>query len=400
MQRALLLFLCAGTFVLTANSLAQSAPPLWQQLTPKKKIEADPNQEYALKEEHGPWLIMATSFSGEEGKEQAHDLVLELRDKYNLPAFYYGMTFQLDSANPGRGLDGYGAPIRRRYKLGEQKVEHAVLVGEFTSLEDSQAQKTLERIKQLSPRTLNPENGEESTQSLASVRQFQNMVRKNMRGETSRGPMGHAFLTRNPLLPKEYFAPQGVDAEVAKWNERVEYSLMNCPGTYSIRVATFRGRTSFLKGDEQADTSTRQASVEDPLVVAARNAGLLTAALREKGWEAYVFHDRHESFVAVGSFDNGRTNADGQIVLTDRDAQTIMDTFGASKPNNIFNRPAPQDVQLEEMHKQRFNNIFSKGYGEIADGFHPKKFVGIPFDIFPKPERVPKKSISSAYVRN
>jgi len=40
-----------------------------------------------------------------------------------------------------------------------------------------------------------------------------------------------------------------------------------------------------------------------------------TNALREKGWEAYEFHDRYESYVAIGSFDQGETLADGRVVL-------------------------------------------------------------------------------------
>ena len=43
-------------------------------------------------------------------------------------------------------------------------------------------------------------------------------------------PMGQAFFTRNPLLPREYFVPKGVDPFVAKMNEGVEHSLLDCPG--------------------------------------------------------------------------------------------------------------------------------------------------------------------------
>ena len=79
--------------------------------------------------------------------------------------------------------------------------------------------------------------------------------------------MSHAFVTRNPLLPKEYFAPQGIDPEVAKWNTGPEYSLLNCPKKYTIKVATFKGRSS-LKGakEEIGDTRTRKAKEDDPLV--------------------------------------------------------------------------------------------------------------------------------------
>jgi hypothetical protein len=353
-----------------------------------------------LSDTNGPWLVMATSFSGDEGEAQARELVLELRSKFRLPAYYYGMTFEMEGGNPGRGIDEHGAPIKKRYNRGNIVVEHAVMVGEFPTIDDAEAQKLLKQIKEITPETLKIEQGEENTQSLAGIRQFQNMVREQINPKEKRGPMGHAFLTRNPILPKEYFVPQGVDNEVAKWNEGLEYSLMKCPGKYSIRVATFRGRIMFQTGeDEQTNNKTRAAKEKDPLVEAAKNAHLLAAALREKGWEAYEFHDRHESYVTVGSFDDGQQFEDGSVALAGSEAQTIVNTFGAATPNNIFEKPAAQDQQLEELQKQRFSNLFSQ-HGQTFAGLHPKRFVGLPFDIIPEPVYVPKKSISSTYARN
>jgi hypothetical protein len=381
------------------SSTITAAPSILEQLTPRKSVSADPNQEYKLAQSNGPWLVMATSFTGEEGKAQAQKLVHELRSKYHLPAFYYGMEFQLEDLNPGRGIDEYGGPIKRRYNRSEVE-EHAVLVGEFPAIDAPEAQKILQQIKHVTPDALKVDEDEESAQSMALVREIQNQVREKVNPKQKRGPMGHAFLTRNPMLPKEYFVPQGVDAEVAKWNERVEHSLMKCPGKFSIRVATFRGRVTFesyeaKKGQKQNKSKKKM----DPLEEAAYNAHEMTLALRAKGWEAYEFHDRQESYVTVGSFDNGTQLADGRIELADREAQIIAQTFGAATPNNVFERPATQDKQLEELQKQRFNNLFAQR-GDTFDGLHPKRFIGLPFDIVPEPVNVPRKSISSTYARS
>jgi len=126
---------------------------------------------------------------------------------------------------------------------------------------------------------------------------------------------------------------------------------------------------------------------------------LLTVALREKGWDAYEFHDRHESYVAVGSFTEGRRLPTGHIALAHRNAEIIVNTFGAGSPNNIFNKPALQDKMRQQQVKDQFNARFSRGLGQVAHGFHPKQFVGIPFDIIPEPVEVPKETISSAYAR-
>lgn len=380
-------------------SLLLAAPPLWEQLTPRKSVAADPNQEYKLNETNGPWLVMATSFTGEEGKAQAHELVHELRSKFHMPAFYYAMEFEVDDLSPGRGIDEYGGPIKRRYNRGDV-VEHAVLVGEFPSIDAPEAQKLLREVKSITPVALKIEEGEDSAQSMALVREIQNQVRAKANPKQQRGPMGHAFLTRNPILPKEYFVPQGVDPEVAKWNEGVEYSLLKCPGKYSIRVATFRGRVTFESYEAKKNKKQSQSQKKrDPLEEAAYNANQMTIALRAKGWEAYQFHDRQESYVTVGSFDNGQQLADGRIELSDREAQIIAATFGAATPNNVFERPAAQDMQLEELQKQRFSNLFAQR-GEAFDGLHPKRFIGLPLDIIPEPVNVPRKSISSTYARS
>jgi len=399
-MRLLLLSQIAFSLIVGFAGPADAAQPLWQRLVPRKHVAADPDVEYTLSKERGPWLILAASFSGPEAKEQAHDLILELRKEHGMPAFYYGMTFQQDETNLGRGVDHYGSRIRRRYQRGSEVREHAVLVGEFPSIDDPHARKTLRRIKQLTPAALDSGDGESTSQSLATVRNFHNFLRKNTGDSDRKGPMGHAFLTRNPLLPKEYFVPRGIEPVIAKLNKGLEYSLMKCPGKYSMRVATFKGRTSLKATEEElSSTRTRKATKNDPLVVAGENAHLLTVALREKGWEAYEFHDRYESYVAIGSFDQGETFADGRVVLKNRDAQIIYNTFGATSPENAFNRPAPQDQVLENRRKQQFMNMFQNQMGQVAQGFHPKRFVGIPMDIHPQPVRVPRQSISSVYAR-
>lgn len=399
MQRLLLALFTVGLFSALVPE-ASAVKSMFSKVLPRKKVEADPQGDYSLAKEHGPWLIMAMYFSGEEGEAQARELVLDLRENHGLAAYHWGMSFQLDDGNPGRGIDDYGGKIRRRYRRGNQITQHAVLVGHFPSLGDHEAQATLQKVKTASPATLSADGEGPTAETLTNVDKFRSYLLKNNGKQRKAGPMGHAFVTRNPLLPKEYFAPTGVDADVAKWNAGVEHSLLDCPAKYSIKVATFKGRTSLKAAqDELPDMRTRKAKEDDPLVLAVQNAHLLTTALREKGWEAFEFHDRYESYVAIGSFEEGRQTSDGKIALSHRDAQIIIDTFGASTPNNIFNRPALQDVRLEQQRKRQFESLLGN-QGKVANGFHPKKFVGLPFDIYPEAIAVPKQSVSSAYARN
>ncbi|MBX3424866.1 MAG: hypothetical protein KF688_04225 [Pirellulales bacterium] len=392
----------------TCLAEAQAGPPLWKQLMPRKRVEADPQADYALKETDGPWLVLAAAFTGDTGEQQARDLVLELRGRYNLPAYYYGMTFDLDGEDAGRGINQYGGRVKRRLQRGEEVVQHAVLVGEFPAIDDADAQELLDQVKTMQPKTL-AVDATETAQTLAGVRDFYTRAKRQLGKHAPAGPMSHAFMTRNPLLPREYFVPSSIDPEVAKWNREVKHSLMECPGKYSIRVATFRGRTALdgAKGAPQLTAGTRQATDKDPLVQAASRANRLVLALREKGWEAYVMHDRHESYVTIGSFNDGQRTETGQIVLNDQTAQRIMATFSATTPNLASVEPVkPKNEQeaikvmrLTQLSKQQFSSRFTS-HGKPADGFNPKSFGDIPFDIIPQAIEVPHDSVSARIARN
>jgi hypothetical protein len=394
----------ASSFLATAHS----AEPLWRQIMPRKKVAADPNADYTLTEQNGPWLIMAASFNGERGEDDAKALVMELRERFNLPAYYYGMTFKIGDERIGRGIDEYGAPIRRRYNRGNEVLEHAVLVGEFPAIDDPEGQSLLERIKTIEPDVLKTDASEITTQNLAAARQFYKSVKQSLNNKAMpAGPMSHAFISRNPLLPKEYFTP-GLDPFIVELNKGLDYSLLKCPKKYTIKVATFRGRTTLQKTTDAVDESARSrwAKDDDPLIVAAKNAHKLTIALRSKGWEAYEFHDQHESYVTIGGYDEMQDLGDGRLAASTREAQIVVNTFGASTPNIGFERPAydalgmdAQDIQKVQADEAAIEQQYDQWMGGVKGGFHPKQFVGLPFDIQPAPIVAPKESISSAYAR-
>lgn len=393
----------AGGFVTASHA----AEPLWRQIMPRKKVAADADADYTLTEQNGPWLIMAASFNGERGEADAKALVLELRERFNLPAYYYGMTFKIGDERIGRGIDEYGAHIRRRYNRGSEVLEHAVLVGEFPAIDDPEGQSLLERIKTIEPDTLKGDASEGTTQNLAYARQFYKSVKQSLGKATPAGPMAHAFISRNPLLPKEFFTP-GLDPFIVDLNKGLDYSLLKCPRKYTIKVATFRGRTTLQKAGDAVEESrgARWAKDNDPLIVAAKNAHELTLALRSKGWEAYEFHDQHESYVTVGSYDEMEDLGDGRLAALTRDAQIVVNTFGASTPNVGFERPAydalgmdAQDIQKVQADEALIEQQYDQWMGGVKGGFHPKQFVGLPFDIQPAPIVAPKESISSAYAR-
>lgn len=196
--------------------------------------------------------------------------------------------------------------------------------------------------------------------------------------------MHAAILISNPLLPADYFARQEVDDFVLAMNADVAHGLLDCPGRYSVRVATFTGAGSFatgespsaateeggvdvgrfvdfLKGSGWRDPQLREVEAESRLVAAAENAHRLTEALRRAGWQAWEFHDRDSSIVCVGSID--------QLALPGQDGRPVPHPEIA----RIVTGLGPDPAALAR--------------GQVM----PRAFGGIMLDVQPKPIDVPRR---------
>jgi hypothetical protein len=248
----------------------------------------------------------------------------------------------------------------------------AVLVGYFSSVNDPSLEEVLSRIKVARPSCLELDQGEDTTLRFAGLRALQRRVNGDKQ-KRQKGPMGSAFVTRNPLLPKEYFAPQGADEFVMSINKGVENSLLECPGSYSVRVATFRGNV--IIDQRKIHEITSGAAMKSRLHDAAHKAHQLTLALRRQGVEAYEFHDRHESMVTVGSFQSvGSPRPDGKTEIN----PSILALISAYGPKRQA-LPGPG--------------------GQNVTGLEPRTLAGIPFDVQPIPVRVPRRSIAADYAK-
>lgn len=361
--------LCA---TIAISAVAMAAPP-WAGLVSMNNVSADPEKTYALGEENGPWMIMACSFSGDGAEKQANELVLEFRKRYKLPAYVYKAQFDLGEAE-GRGLDKYGKPIKYQYSKfkGKSKAEVkevAVLVGNYGAADDANGQESLRKIKYMMPQVLEVKEGKQTNQTLTGWRMIQHQVYEAIGSDKKKlGPMRHAFITTNPLLPADYYARKGIDEDIIALNQGVPYSLLDCPGRYTVQVATFKGNV-IIKQDEIKQIETGGKEMHSELVEAAKKADALTQALRVKGYEAYQFHDRYASIVTIGSFSSvGTPRADGKTEINP-EVHKIMKAFGA------------QGASLP---------------GESAPVTPLKTLIGIPFDIQPLPVQVPKRPMNLA----
>jgi hypothetical protein len=352
--------------VLSLTAASAAAAPPWATLIPFKRVEADPDKSYELAESNGPWVIMCTSFAGPTAEQQAHDLVLELRQKFKLEAYSFRKTFDFTESSDGIGWNRYGERKRMRYLNPARFDEIAVMVGNYTSIDGPDVEKALDVVKHAKPVTLGEKYREKSSQRFAGLRTIYRTVTLDSE-QKQKGPMGAAFITRNPLLPEEYFHAKGLDPFLVDINKPLEYSLLKNTGRYTVRVATFRG-VDTMKPAEFARLTTDERKTSK-LDVAAIKASKLCEALRSRGVEAYEFHDRTESIVTVGSFNEyGTPRPDGKTEINPA-MHKIMQEYG------------PLETRLAN--------------GSL--GMQARLIDGIPFDPQPWPVEVPRESLGAAY---
>lgn len=269
-----------------------------------------------LNEQAGPWMVMCASFVGESADVDAERLAAELQ-KTGFKPYLYRKSFDFSqpiegvfhSANPENVdvlPDGQLVPKRQMMRAARESNnrEVAVLIGDFPTIDDNRAQKALRQIK-----TLQIDLG-----AAASHEQMTESFRSNnltpTQSEYTKGALGSAFLITNPMLPDEYFAAGKVDREIISLNQDFRHSLLNNPGIYSVRIATFRGEQTFKPNEIVEEEkkffnllNRRESAKSSKLVEAGLKASVLTKVLRDEGIEAWEFHDRFESYVCVGSFD-------------------------------------------------------------------------------------------------
>lgn len=359
-----------AALILFLGGVALAESPLTM-LVPFKRVEADPKKAYEMTESHGPWMILATSFTGEGAEKQAHELILELRQKFKLKAYLHQQNYDFTQPVAGLGVDRYGAPKKMKHNTFQRNQEFGVLIGNFQSIDDPELVKTLQKIKYLKPTCLNLQpNDSTSAQSLTRWRTMARLASGDEE-KKKKGPMAAAFATRNPLVPEEFFSARGVDPLVIEMNREAEYSLLKNPCKYTVKVATFGGYSTMrLDEIEKLSRSNGRTKLEE----AADKAHRLTVALRKQGVEAYEFHDRTESLVTVGSFDTvGRPLSNG----TTEFSPTICEIL---KKYSAEQKVIP---------------------GQSVVGLQPKCILpDVPMDVQPIPIEVPRVSVAANYARN
>lgn len=297
------------------------------------QIEAVKGKSYRLTKQHGPWMIMAASFrnvdererktAGLTAEEAANELVYELR-KIGIPAYTFSQDAQKGEV---KTVDRSGREDLRIYAAQREMI--CVLAGNYSNEGDDIGKRTLSQLKEFTP---------------AFMKEKKNgaIVRK-MPGK--KGPLGGAFLTINPLLDPAEIAQRKPDYDILKLNHGIQNALVENPARYTVQVATFTGRSitpvgnsSMLNREDEFERRLRS-SVDEAtgmmrtnLNDAGEDAAQLAKELRQlrtenvpNGMESWVYHDRFESIVTVGSFENPNDPRIAQIIKN-FGAKTVHDT--------------------------------------------------------------------------
>lgn len=397
---------CLGVMSLVSWISDHSVMPSTVQAQGKAASDALTNfksEDLLLTADHGPWLIMAMAFEGEGAKSKAVQLAAELRRDFKMMAYCSPRNFDYTTDVNGAGFTSEGETRKMRYQNDTVIETCAVLVGNFDAIDGADIDDTFKKIKQITPKAFGG-SGQTEKKVTSSAYEYRNFLRRSTPTENgaetnnANAPMRYAFKTRNPLLPAEYYKSPQVDQFVRKMNQGApfnQYNLLDNPRKFTVRVLTFRGTDSFVSWGrtDEADTSSQATQLE----IAAEKAYLVTKTLRAAGYDAYQFHDRYQSIVCVGSFDElGKENPDGKFVyapeileIVKRFAGTgaqVQSKFGISEQPRLLLDDIVDSKKVPELNLSDRKAVLANF-----------RKLSVAFDLIPTPIMIPKIQATSIY---
>lgn len=359
--------LLALSLSITIVGSATAGPPSLLKIFGKAKPIEEANS-FLLREEDGPWLLLATTFVGDNAKSRAERTAIEIRQKLRLPAFIHKQDFDFTGSTTERA----GGIKRVRYANPHQYEAYAVLVGEYDSVNHGNIERDLGRLRKIQLdvfRDAEEVLAEYNTKSPAStVKAIGRHFFFKSKKDSKNGALATAFVTRNPLLPEDYFQQPEVDSFVRQLNEDRVFSLLKADGKFTVIVRTFSA-CGTIEGASNDGKFKENIERLDKYVL---DAERMVKTLREKGVEAYQYHDRTRSVVTVGTFDSLGREIPGGGFEYDPGIRRVVREYSALNNTNTHNTVGQRGIAA--------NHI-----------------GGIPYDIQPTPIAIPKVGKRSFY---
>jgi hypothetical protein len=321
--------------------------------TTSAKVDCDPAKPYWISAEDGGWTVCAGSFTGETSSKLAHDLVLEIRSRYGLPAFVFNRGSEMrrqqqDELQKRRQqqkeyLERMGLKPDLPLRLPSVRIEeqYAVLIGGYKDFDS--ASKDLARIKKLEP----PKSVPKDTLTYDVV-PAPGASKKPEGQRAVVNPFAHSFVARNPSIQVQKEAPNKPDPFWKELNAWETYSLLKCGKPWTLAIKEFSGQTMIQP--QSAPTKFLNlltgARAGEQLNASALNAHNMAEALHKLGFEAYVLHTRSNSIVTIGGFDSASDPRIQQVERAlDHNLKFTYENTHSSDPNmGLFARPMPMEV--------------------------------------------------------
>jgi hypothetical protein len=333
-------FVWAGLFLVTAASPGQSQAPV------------DWTRDIAITPEVGPWTISSAYFSGEMGAKLAHDLVVELRTQYHLPAYVYNRgeeqrreqereiqdkRRQHEEYLKKAGLNPGSVPFRiRRVRIEDQYI---VLIGGYKDMDS--AHKECERIKKLQPPKSVPADTLYQSPLAAPANGKQDQLQ-----QVKINPLSKSFVTRNPTVPVQREAANKPDPFWKQLNANESFSLLKCKKPWTLAIKEFQGAVMVQPQNTSSSFLEKLFGNKtgEQLNASAMNAHNLAEALHTMHFDAFVLHTRTSSIVTVGGFDNANDPRMESVKQAVRDLH-----LGSNHPSfptgvELFAQPMPMEV--------------------------------------------------------
>jgi hypothetical protein len=284
-----LLFILAGVAGLALTGAARAG------------VEADPNKEYLITKDAGPWLVRAAVFVGPEAASLAHEMVLEIRSRYNAPAYVFNYGEQQRKEQRAR-LEEARKQMTGDYKvpLRVTRIEDqcAVLVGGYKDLDT--ASRAMREIKRWQPPTserLSPEAHE--------IRPDPSDENRGILYKGRINPFSTSFVVHNPEVPIDRKPDPKANQFYKKLNANESLSLLKCRKPWTLVVATYQGQAVIQTDNtkESFFSELFEKTRGERLAATGQNAHNLGEALRTMKFDAYVLHTTWGSVVTIGGFD-------------------------------------------------------------------------------------------------
>ncbi|HZT80906.1 MAG TPA: hypothetical protein VFA26_11810 [Gemmataceae bacterium] len=315
------LFALAGVLVLVA------VPPAGR----AARVEADPNKEYVLGPEVGPYVICVKGYVGYRAQELANRLVLHLR-RNGWPAYVYDFTPE-EKRKAQEWLDDRYKnvpPEARPHKTIHVEPQWGVFVGGYRDFDG--ASHDVPKVKQAPW----PE---------ADKTDFDHFTDAKTRQIYQVSPYAQCIATHNPTVRVEKPDPNAPDPFWKELNAGRPYNLLACGKPWTLAVKQFQATgvvqprsasSQFLdmlglggKGNDVLDASARQAE---------EVAKVLSG--KPFHYKAYVLHTRTGSIVTVGGYDH---KDDKELLQTAEKLRGMR--FGLdANAIQLFAQPLPMPV--------------------------------------------------------